>query len=172
MIKIVGCICVVVACAYTGFFIGVIMQRRKNILLQLEGCAMQLRALVRHQRTPLPEALEKIGNGKNGPVGDMFRCMSRQMLEYGGTPTEQIWQANVEDYLHNSALEKEDRLALIRLGESIGSVDSRLQEEILEVYINQVGKTIGELSEEIKKKTGFYRMMGLLTGVFVSIVLI
>lgn len=151
---------------------GVVLQRRKVLLLQLQSCALQLRAQIRHERTPMPEALIRISQGKKGPVGDMFKSISRQMLEYSGVPTEEIWRANISGFLTETAVSEGDMQALNRLGSSIGNLDSRMQDEVLTVYIEELESTIEILGDEIRRKTGFYRMMGVLTGVFITIILL
>lgn len=172
MVKILGGIFVVFACTYTGAFMGVILKRRNLLLLQLQSSALRLRAQIRHERTPLPEALVTISQGKKGAVGEMFRSISRQMKEYNGVPTEEIWKANISGFLTETALTESDRAALCRLGSSIGTLDCTMQDELLSVYIEEVQNSIELLGEEIRRKTGFYRMMGVLTGIFITVMLL
>lgn len=170
--KILGGILVISACTYMGIFMGSFLRKRSRLLLQLQSCAMLLKAQIRHERTPLPDALYRVGKSKEGVIGEMFCSISNQLLEYGGVTTEEVWRNAIENYLLKTELTAEDRETLLRLGERIGVMDAAMQEEVLNVYIEEVDNTLAILAEEIRQKTGFYRMMGVLAGIFITIILL
>ncbi|MGN0165596.1 MAG: stage III sporulation protein AB [Lachnospiraceae bacterium] len=172
VIRVLGGALIISACTYTGFFMGNILQKRRMLLIQLRDSAMQLKALIRHERTPLPEALDKIGRGKTEPIGKMFISVSEQMLRYDGVPSGEIWRDNIYKFLGETPLSEEDRQSICRLGEGLGNLDCGMQDEILLIYMEETEHSLAVLREEIRKKTGFYRMMGVLAGAFITIILV
>ena len=60
---------------------------------------------------------------------------------------------------------------MIQFGENLGYLDKDMQINTLDLYITQLETEITELAENLKEKTYLYNTLGVMAGVFISIVL-
>ncbi len=151
---------------------GYVLKRRRSLLVQLTDCVIVIKARIRHERMPLPEVLAEAGGGRKGIIGNLFASIGRRLSEYCGISAAEVWRDEAEKALKGTELTEEDIKAFERLGSSIGTADSDMQEEVLNVYLAELKNNLEALEEEIRQKTGFYRMMGVLAGIFVTVILL
>lgn len=170
--RLFGAILIIVSCGYSGWFLGNSLSLRRGLMRNLHTAVLQLKATVRHERTALPDAFVRIGERTCGPVGELFKSAGLRLNRYEGEPIEQVWSSCVEKCLGRTAMSDGDRERLCELGTGLGLLDAKLQEELLLVYTRELEGGIALLNEEIRRKTGFYRAMGVLTGLFITLILI
>ncbi len=170
--KLFGAILIMVSCSYTGWFLGNSLSLRRGLMRSLHNAFLQLKAIIRHERTALPDAFVKIGERTCGPVGEMFKLAGQRLNRYDGEPIERVWRDCVERCLNKSMMGEADIERLSELGTGLGLLDAKMQEELLVVYTRELEGGIALLDEEIRRKTGFYRAMGVLTGLFITLILI
>lgn len=170
--KLFGAILIMVSCSYSGWFLGNSLSVRRSLIRNIHTAVLQLKATVRHERTALPDAFVRIGERTSGPVGELFRSAGIRLNRYEGESIEQVWSRGIEEFLGQTAMTDSDRERLCELGTCLGLLDAKLQEELLLVYARELEGGIALLNEEIRRKTGFYRAMGVLTGLFITLILI
>lgn len=170
--KLFGAILIIVSCSYTGWFIGNSMSLRRSLMRNLHTAILQLNAIIRHERTALPDAFIKIGERSGGQVGELFKLAGHRLNRYDGEPIERVWSECVKRCLSKSQMSESDMERLAELGTGLGLLDAKLQEELLVAYTRELEGGIALLNEEIRRKTGFYRAMGVLAGLFITLILI
>ena len=69
-------------------------------------------------------------------------------------------------------MKKEDIRNLEELGAFLGYSDRKMQENILQFYLEQTQDSIEELKTEIYTKSKLYRSLGLAAGIFLFVFLI
>jgi len=93
-------------------------------------------------------------------------------LELSGQTFTEIWKTGVEKELVNTSLSKKDRAALISFGENLGYLDKEMQMNTFELYLSQLEEEIAELSAAVKERSYLYNSLGIMAGVFISIIMI
>src|SRR5690606_36681687 len=89
--------------------------------------------------TPLPEACRQVAALVGAPW-DHFRLRVAQEVEPPACrPTDQAWRLGVEELGRRMGLTPEDRAALTRLGDRLGSWDGAEQARLLEPTRYQLG---------------------------------
>jgi stage III sporulation protein AB len=74
--------------------------------------------------------------------------------------------------LANTSLSKKDKLHLIGFGENLGYLDKEMQMNTFDLYISQLEEEITDLSKSVKEKAYLYNSLGIMAGIFITIIMI
>ncbi len=171
LIKLIGCVLVIISTTGMGLFFSGELKSRLEDLKELKKIIILLRGDIRYARTPLPEAIGSIGRRHEGSYKTFLENVSLSLHELSGQTFAQVWKRAVEEDLQETSLVKKDKLDLIQFGENIGYLDKDMQMNTLDLYITQLEAEIIELTGNLKEKTYLYNTLGLMAGIFISIVL-
>jgi len=172
MLKVVGAVMIFIACCGMGF--GKSMEYRKRIreLLVLKKMLLMLRGEIKYARTPLSEAFSNIGNRQEHALGGFFVRVSKQMDHQQGETFLHIWESNLDNSLSKSALTKEDKKQLKRLGNQLGYLDKEMQISTIEFQVEQLETLIKKLEEEQGKRSRVCNCMGVFAGLMLNLILL
>jgi stage III sporulation protein AB len=172
IIKIIGCILVIASSTGIGFFFSCEMRGRIEDLKELKKLIGLLRGDIRYANTPLPEAISSITRRHSGRFDDFFNYVSIKLHELSGLTFSDIWKDATEQQLANSSLSKKDKLHLIQFGENLGYLDKDMQMNTLDLYISQLEEEISEMTKTVKEKSYLYNSLGIMAGIFITIIMI
>lgn len=172
VLKIIGCILVTTSSAAMGFFFSSEMKSRIEDLKELRKLIVLLRGDIRYANTPLPEAVSSIARRHRGNYSAFFQNVSEKLHELSGQTFSAIWKEAVQSQLADSALTKKDRLHLTQFGENLGYLDKEMQINTLDLYITQLEDEITDQSKTIKEKVYLYNSIGIMAGIFITIIMI
>jgi stage III sporulation protein AB len=131
-----------------------------------------LRGDIRYANTPLPEAISSIGRRHEGNFHAFLNTVGAQLQELSGETLASIWRAAAEMTLSNTSLNRKDKMQLIRFGENLGYLDKDMQMNTFELYLSQLDEEITELSRTVKGKVYLYNSLGIMAGIFITIIMI
>lgn len=172
ILKVIGCILIIFSSTLMGFYCSSELRSRINDLKELRKIIMLLRGDIRYGNTPLPEAINAIAKRHNGNYKSFLDKVSENLIERSGYTFSQIWTEAVEKALHTTSLNKRDKYQLIQLGEHLGYLDKEMQLNTIDLHLAQLDDEIQELSKNVKEKTYLYKCLGIMAGVFISIILV
>lgn len=170
--KIVGCILIILSSTLMGFYCSNELKSRINDIKELRKLIILLRGDIRYGNTPLPEAICAISRRHEGSFKKFFDRISERLSENSGYTFSQVWREAVEDELSQTSLNKRDKFSLIQFGENLGYLDKEMQMNTLELFLTQIEDEISELSKTVKEKSYLYSTLGIMAGIFISIILI
>ena len=170
--KVVGCILIILSSSLMGIYYGNELKNRVNDLKELKKLIILLRGDIRFSNTPLPEAISGIARRHDGSFKGFFTGVSEKLSEYSGNTFSQVWKEAVENQLHSTSLNKKDKSSLIQFGENLGYLDKEMQMNTIELFINQMEDELQDLSETTKEKVYLYKSLGIMGGIFISIIMI
>jgi stage III sporulation protein AB len=170
--KIIGSILVIASSTGIGFFFGNELKYRIHDLKELRKMMVLLQGDIRYANTPLPEAISSIARRNTGILGNFFTMTSKRLYELSGKTFSQIWKESVQKEVICTSLSKKDKLQMMEFGESLGYLDKEMQMNTLELYIAQLTEEITELSKNVNEKTYLYNSLGIMSGIFVTIIMI
>jgi stage III sporulation protein AB len=170
--KIIGCILVIVSSTGMGFYFSSEMKNRIDDLKELKKLIGLLRGDIRYASTPLPEAIDAISRRHNGRFSTFFHHVSVKLHELSGLTFPEIWKEAATLKLVETSLSKKDKLQLMQFGESLGYLDKDMQMNTLELYISQLEDEIAELAKSVKEKSYLYNSLGIMAGIFITIIMI
>ena len=172
LLKIIGCMLVVLSSAGMGFFFSNEMRCRIDNLRELRKLIMLLRGDIRYGNTPLPEAINGIARRHKGCFSPFFTKISSRLNELSGLTFQEIWKDAVEKELINTSLSKKDKMQLLSFGENLGYLDKDMQMNTLDLFLTQLEEETKELSRTVKEKAYLYNSLGIMAGIFISIIML
>jgi len=172
ILKIIGSILTIASCTTLGLYFSSEMQTRLKQLKDLRKYITILRGDIRYGATPLPEAIEGIANRKPGVFYLFFQNVSERVKNGMGGMFHNIWSDCVDEFLKATCLTKEDKEGLVRFGESLGYLDREMQINTIDLYLEQLEEVIHEQTIIVKERSRLYNTLGLMGGIFITIVMI
>ena len=172
IIKIIGSIMVIASSTGMGFFFSNEIRCRIEDLREFKKLISLLRGDIRYANTPLPEAISSITRRHSGRYDAFFNHVSLKLQALSGLTFSDIWKAAIEKELVNTSLAKKDKLHLAQFGENLGYLDKEMQMNTLDLYISQLEEEITDLSKTVKEKAYLYNSIGIMAGIFITIIMI
>lgn len=172
VIKIIGCILVITSSAGIGLYFSCVLKERIEELTELKKILILLRGNIRYANTPLAEALYSISIRHNGEFKSFLSWVSEQMEKMQGETIADIWKRGVEQKLKGLSLTKKDKESLIGFGNNLGYLDKDMQLGTIDMYVATLETEIEEASRTVKEKTYLYNSLGVMAGIFLTIVMI
>jgi stage III sporulation protein AB len=172
IMKIIGCILVIVSSTGMGFYFSNEMRCRIEDLRELRKLIGLLRGDIRYANTPLPEAINSITRRQNGNFNAFFSYVSTKLRELSGHTFSEIWKEAVQKKLEGTSLSKKDKLHLTQFGESLGYLDKEMQMNTIDLYTSQLEEEIRDLCKTVKEKAYLCNTLGIMTGIFIIIIMI
>jgi len=172
IMKIIGCIMVIASCAAMGFYFSSEIRQRIDDLKELRKLVGLLRGEIRYAATPLPEAIAVLGRRHNGRFGKFLDYVCTKLNEMSGETFALIWKSAAEKMLADTSLSRKDKLQLAQLGDNLGYLDKEMQVNTLDLFLSQLDDEIADLSRTVKEKVYLYNTLGIMAGIFITIVMI
>lgn len=170
--KMIG-ICMVIGAASAG---GVLAAERVRMgyecLRYLQKLICRLKSEIQYARACLGEAFQMIGKDAKSPYKEWLLAMAGQMEERGGRTFAKIWEEQTRKYLKDSGLTGEAVERLACFGSQLGAADVKLQVEALNLYQEEIGLAMEEMQKEMRMKIRLCHCLGVMSGIFVTILLL
>ena len=127
---------------------------------------------IRYSRAFLGEIFANIGQGAKEPYKNWLLDMSERVNVFTGEKFEDIWKESVHRYLKVLDLPEQELEALKSLGNQLGYADIQVQMRLLDLYQEHLERTIREVHGEVQTKVRLYHCLGVMSGLFVAVLLL
>lgn len=171
MLKMIGVVLVIAASSGLGFAMSQELKDRIETLIYLKKIMLMLRGEIKYMKSPLPEAFSNVAVRVNPPFTEFFKTLSGELEGLEGSPFPIIWKEKVNEHLKSLKLMKQDYEQLERLGENFGYLDGEMQLNTIDLYIEQLEVEIKTAQETIGAKTRVYNCMGVMGGIFITVII-
>lgn len=171
-IKIFGLVCVIASCAGLGADAARRMKKRLRLLEELKRMVTHLKGEILYANAPLAEAFDRTGRRSRGETGALFCRVAEAMREETGDNFEKIWKSEAEAFAKNSVLSQKEREELIRFGGHLGYLNRDMQEKTILFYIDDLEHAIRILREQEPEKCRLFMSLGIMSGLFLAVVLV
>lgn len=172
MIKIFGCILVILSGYLGGFYFSNGCKIRLEQLYELKRIVQILEGEIRYKKTALPEAFLNISNRTKQPFSNFFCSVGRELLDNRKNTMAEIWEEKLDKLFLEAKLTKNDKGSLMQLGNSLGHLDGKNQLDSLNLYAEQLEEEIKRSREELYKKGRVYQCLGISSGILLVLILI
>lgn len=126
---------------------------------------------IRYSRTYLGEIFYEIGEKEKEPYRSWLIDVSEKLNEFTGERFEDIWKESICRNLNNLSLQEPDLEILKNVGTQLGFSDINAQIRLIDLYLEQLERSIKEVHEQIQTKVRLYHCMGVMSGLFIIILL-
>lgn len=169
--KIAGCILIVTGTSGYGFWLAAQYGERLRLLGQFRQMIFLLKGQIIYANAPLEEAFDTVGRRTKGEMAELFLRVAKRIREQQGEPFAQIWSDEIENLGQESSLVKKDRQLFAGMGEHLGFMDRDMQERNLLLFLEQLDLEIQGLREHKQERSRLYTSLGVMGGLFLSILL-
>jgi len=166
MLKLLGSVCILVACSGMGFSREKELQLHLEDLEEIKRIFYLLRSELRYTRAPFAEVFEKIGRKAKAPFEKWFLCLCRRLKEKNIGSFWEIWCASIAEDLQGCRLKEDELEELKNVGKNLEYMES------LDLYIEQLEYHINHTRENYQSKRKLCRSFGIMGGIFLVILLL
>lgn len=170
-LRIIGALLVIISCSGLGFFMAAQWNEHLRTVEKLRKMIFLLKGEIVYANSPLTEAFERTGRKAGGEIGVLFESVSERLSGQQGDTFYTVWQEEIDKLPREVCLSKEDKQNLKGLGEHLGYLDMDMQERNILLYLEQLDLTIGYLRKHKQEKSRLYTSLGIMGGLFLTIVM-
>lgn len=170
--KTAGLILVIASCSGIGAEAVHRLRERLRLLETLRRMASHMKGEILYANVPLAEALFRTGKRNPGPAGRLFIEVAETLEQESGESFETVWKEKAGRFAAESTLNKKEQEQLLRFGESLGYLDRDMQEKAILFYLEDLEHSIEKLRKEEPEKSRLFFGMGILSGLFLVVILI
>ena len=154
-----------------GYVLSSEFSKRIKVIEKFYKTLIDLRGEINYNNSGIKEAIETISLDK-GAVESFYDAVL-EIFEKKGISINDAWKFAIKQELETVNYIKKDELLIIKeLGENIGITDRETQINNINYAMDKLSRLMQELKESKTSKCKIYRMMGIVTGMFVAIILI
>lgn len=172
MIKMFGVCLIMCSSTAIGFLLSNNLKERIGELEVIKKLLLMLRGEIKYNRSTLSEAFRVIARRLKPPYGTLLLKVSEEVDLLEGQTFTQIWERCVLQELKESTLKREDKEKLIAFGGQLGYLDLEMQLGTIELYLEQTQEEIKNARESQKRNGRLYQAMGVMTGIFLVILML
>ncbi|MEF9941504.1 MAG: stage III sporulation protein AB [Lachnospiraceae bacterium] len=171
-VKIIGCIMIVAATTGYGQLLSRDYQKHMDALQYLKQIIQMLRGEIQYTKVPLQEAFRHIGIRLREPYSTWLKELADGLEWRMGASFLQLWESSIETHLIDTKLQLTDLEQLKKLGQNMGYLDEKMQLATIDLYIQQLEHEIEHTREGLTTKKRLCRCLGIMSGIFIAVVLI
>lgn len=175
MQKLIGSGMIIIATTSFGLTFISEYKKRLNTLIKLVSLFTSLRNEISYNFEELSNVcinVSKIDTEKNSEVNHFFLNIGSGLKSKETSDMKQLWKTQVYFLAKKTKMTKQDTDKLILLGETIGGLDINHQLSRINLYIDSVNNDIEMLTKECEKIQKLYTSLGIISGLFITILLV
>ena len=173
--KLIGGMLVVASTSIYGYMLTKELTNRIIVLKQLKRAFLLLKSEIRYSMETLPDAFINVSNKFNEcekEIGFFFGRVGERIKETADITFKEIWESQVNELKKQTNIDGKDGDKLMSLGDGLGYLDVTQQLNNIDQYIEALEADIEELSGKYKESCKLYTSLGVMAGLFLTIILI
>lgn len=172
LIKMMGCILIVSATTGFGYSKGLEYKRRILELEKLIRVIWHLKGEISYTKAALQEVCIKVARRVEAPYQEWLKSIAYRIGEKGYSGLGALWEAETRIHIPKKHLHVKDIEELVSLGYQMGYMDVKRQEETLRWYGEQIEEKRKRLAEKAEEKCRLCNCLGVMSGIFLAIILL
>lgn len=169
--KTLGVCLIFIAAAGCGLTYSRRLRLRLEHLRQLQQLILLLQGEIQYQCSTLPEAFLTCGNQVKSVCGSWFMETGKRLNEMEGVGFQEIWEQQLLDLQQDTMLSISNIEDLRRLGNQLSYPDKETQIGALKLYSHRLKEQEDQLTKELPIKMKLGTTLGVLSGLFLIILL-
>ena len=170
--KGIGIILIVLGTSGIGYLTAADLKRHLNDLKWLRRILLLLKEEIAYAHAPLEEAFARISRKVKAPYCLFLTQVSGQLARRAGSSFAEIWSCAVEERLCTTKLTREELEELKEFGNSLGYLGGHAQAGASDLYLEQLKVEGQDVREGLAAKQKLCSCLGVMSGIFITILLI
>ncbi len=158
IIKLISVATIIFSCSYVGIKLSSALRLRIKLLGEMSAALSTIESYISTVKMPLNEIFQAL-SGIKGQTGEFFKS-----LVPGTSWKDQMSILN--------GLTAEDKKLLVKMSETLGSMDVAHQTKQISLTKNILDKTLSEAKTDLVTNSKVYRVMSFFVGVIISVLII
>ena len=171
-LKIAGCILVILASSGYGYAKGLEYKKHVEEMEYLSRIIRQIGGEISYLKAPLPDVLKRVGKRAREPYQSWLFSLSGALERKGNAVLGDVWRMKTEEELKGILFRGEEMEELKGLGGQMSHLDIRMQEQTLAWYAKRLEEKEQYLRTELAQKRRLCNLLGVISGVFLAVILI
>lgn len=171
-LKIVGCICIIIACSGYGFSKGKEYKKHIDEVEELRRIAVMFATETSFSKLPIADLAVRISKKVIEPYKSWLLRLADDLQKERQNTLSIVWQKEAEGLLSNLSLSEEEEEELKGLGGQIGNYNIKMQETAFRWYASCLEERRERLLKDVSEKQRLCNSLGVLAGIFLVIILI
>ena len=171
-LKIIGSILIIASTSAIGYWYSTGFQRHLNELQYLRQMLIMIYGEIQYTQEPLGEVFSHLGRRLKSPYMEWFRYMTEAISDRSRVSFSELWQTSVDLHLAGQDLKSKDLEELKDLGTQMGYLDTETQLNVLRLYIEKLEVNIQTVREGLASKKRLSNCLGVMSGIFIAIILV
>lgn len=167
--KWIGFCMVLLGSAGVGFAMVGEYGLRMQTLSQIRTMMHYINDMVLYECIPLAEAFKRTAARVESPFREFLTRVADQMEEFCGEDVSMIWNNNAE--LVRDVMDKRDYAEFLHCMQQTGFMDAKGQSQAFKAYEQSLELKLAGLTEQKEEKCKLYQTLGIMSGIFVCILL-
>lgn len=169
MLKILGAVLVITAATLSGWIQARQYANRPTQIRKLILALRRLQTEIMYGFTPLPDALQRIGEQSGDPIKSIFTRASTDMNPPFNRTAQDSLQAAIESNWKYTAMKAAEKDVLNQLSFTLGTSDRKDQLGHIATAVRQLESEEAAAREEQNRYEKMFKSLGLLCGAFIVI---
>jgi stage III sporulation protein AB len=170
-LKWIGAILIIISTACIGLYISHRLEQRPKLIRQFESALQILEAEITYSQVPLQVAFQILAKQLPAPLKQFFYELSEDMLATGSDFIP-LWQKAVEKLEKRASLKKNEIEIIKQFGYSLGQHDYQQQQKQIRLALTHLDRELKTANEEQTKYSKLSQTLGVLSGIFIVLLLI
>lgn len=171
-IKLLGAVLVTAACSGIGAGAAWRLRERIRLLETLKRMTAHLRGEILYANAPLPQAMLRTAGRERGEAAKLFQMAGEGLEENPGEAFACLWEKTVKTWLDGVPFGTAEEELLLRMGRNLSYRDREMQERAFALCLEELEQQIGRLRREEPEKCRLFGGLGVLSGLFISVMLL
>lgn len=169
-LKLLGAILVMISSSLMGVLLSEELQKKIIYYQDFRNLLLYIRSGIEYHRKIIPEILLDASDAMNNLAGQFAKNVGEKLLE-GNERFEDLWKQEILNIYGNSEVKKVLNL-FIEPGKSLGEMDSKLRIRGIDSGILMLEQQIQQEQLQLLEKCRQKRTLGVLFGLFITIIFI
>lgn len=159
-------------CTGIGFFYVEKMKQREHQLQQIRRILICMRGEIRYGNETLPEIMMCLKEKTDKIFAAFFSEMEEKLRENQNGTFAQVWKIVSDKFLDRTRLGVNEKKEWMELGENLGHLDREMQINLLTIYEEHFRDYVKEQQNRIKQEEKLYQILGVMSGIFITVILV
>lgn len=170
--RMIGAVCVIVGTTSMGFLCSWKYEKRIVRLEEIYGMLLMLHGEIECRDAAFFEAFLSIGRQSSGVIKQFSEELAERIHSGSGQPFFEIWQDAVAVHFSDGVVTEADRDLLVCFGEKLGYLDKQMQLNTIQLFMKQIQERRSELQHQLPEKCKVSKCLGIVTGIFLTILIL
>lgn len=173
ILKITGAVLLIFASSMYGFQLSNCYLKRIDNLKELKKCIILLDGELKYNNTPLRMAMKKIASRNQSVYSPFFDNVASLMENNMSMDVSKAWEDSINQIIDEKyCLNKGDLEKLNQFGKTMGNLDSESRKSAFEGYMFEIDMDVEEVLEDKDNKVKLFRTLGVMAGLFITVLII